>query len=213
MSLPTPQAGDKIQVNIIGFLNEQTCITTFLYDCATATGTTAPDIQMVTKAIGDLIWDDPVAGMAAFCSSDLRDVAYTGQIVAPVRSIAVTVQPVTNTVGAGAAPAAPSGVAAVITRKGTIANRHNIGRIYLPAVPQSAIISSGIDQTSAAWMAMAQLANQMKATISVPGTGGASTFFPILAPKKTYTPVVPIQLCIPKDIIRYQRRRELHVGA
>lgn len=212
-SLPTPAAGDKVQILIIGFLNEQTCITTFLYDCATATGTTAPNISDVTQKIGDLLWDDALAGMCTICSGDFQNVSYSGQIVAPARSIAVACNPTTTTFGLGAQPAAPSGVAAVITRKGTIANRHNLGRIYIPAIPQTDILSSAVDDASTTWASMAQLANQMTATITVIKGGGTSTFFPILAPKKTFTPVVPIQLCIPRQIIRYQRRRELHVGA
>lgn len=212
MSLPRPAPGDVLQVNIVGFLNEQTCIMTFLYDCATATGSPTLDIQQVGQAIGDDLWDSAVHGLNTICSSDLENVGYTCQIVHPTRTILVSVAPTANAQGSNATPSAPSGVAAVVSRKGIVANRHNLGRFYIPAISQADIQSSAVLVPSQTDTQITALLPRIVATQTVTVGASSSSFFPILAPKPAYSPVVPVSFATFAHALRYQRRRELQRG-
>lgn len=213
MPLPEPQVGDVVALNLYYYLNEQTILNTFHYSVSTRTpGPNGPTVLDVAKIVGDDLWDNAIHGLWHGVSSDCNNIAYTAQIIKPVRSIAAASGPTLHTTGGTGAPAMPTGVAVVISRKGNLANKHNQGRIYIGGIDQADVTDSALQPGSPTHAALTTFAPRIITDQTLTVGLVTLTLVAIICPLPAATPIVPLTNFQLHTIIRYQRRRELRVG-
>lgn len=212
MSSPYPpiQPNDKIECKLITLLNSQTCINTFHYLVpSTYVLNAALGVDDLCEPFANLVWS-PVAdnGIQSVVSSDVHAVAVTAQVIAPTRTLLVPFD-LSPQLGEGAAPAAASGVAVVMRRRGADGNRHNFGRIYVAGIPNTDVSESQILAGAVTnWSAAAQTLNS---PLVVTKGGTTLTANPCMLSKPALNPTLVVFSTV-DTVLRYQRRREVGRG-
>lgn len=128
------------------------------------------------------------------------------QTVAPLRLVK-TIN-ASGSPGSSAAPSTTANLAAVITRKGGVANRHNIGSLHVPYGNADFGMANGIIG-GVQKVAMDALAAQMTQVVTV---GGLGTVTPVLWFKPSILNVAPIIQANTQTTVRVMRRRTVGVG-
>jgi len=184
--------------------DQQTVLNTFHY----MNGVTIADGD---AALGELLQDFEVMVFnfyATLMSSEVLELFTRAQWVWPTRYRArERVNGFTE--GQGGAPATPSGVSMVVRRFAEIAGKQYSGRIYVPGLASADVVDS---QLADAFITAnkADLEGTMTAELNTVTYG---QFFPVIwhggAPQFDDKRVRGAFL---DPIVRYQRRREVHVG-
>lgn len=197
--------GDCVELRMIGTLHGQQTITTFHYkvsgdhpDGEAAIGGWLNDVEAI-------LW---LTYIRPNLSEQLVDVYFEMQKILPTRYRSVRKIPANRT-GGTAGLACPSGTAMVVKRVNDRSGRSYQGRIYLPAVPETARLDSKL---TAAYIAGAAGLLEAAVQDTIPA-GGGGDLQPVV-----YHPAGGIQDTLVlhgtlTDVLRYQRRREVGVGS
>lgn len=202
--------GDIIQVNIVGHLFDQLTINTFHYKVEVNDTAVAYDVADVPPVFESTVWDPAGGGLASCLSDNLVEVTLVAQNIHPARYRAVPFVPTHDT---GLLPGSSNspGTSIVIRRFGALAGKKNQGRIYLPAIPDSSLNSGEI--TGVARPAFATAGPLTVAVLEIAPPPDFVRLVPILWSPARPTESVTLVGSIVDSVVRYQRRRELRVGA
>lgn len=212
MAAPEVARNDWVEVNLVGRYHGQVCITTHLYlhSGESQAGMTL-DLEQVADEFLLVFWTDPAPRYRDKLSSAYTLTAVTAQIISPVRSILWPAAPqAADAPGLVAGASLPSGVAAVVRRRGNIGDRHNYGRVYLPGLSVTYVLDSQLTQLGKD--ALQVVADAMATDQLVPGTGGNAIFQPHILNKANIPASRIVTHGQVDPIVRYQRRREVGVG-
>jgi hypothetical protein len=111
--------------------------------------------------------------------------------------------------GAAAGTSQTANVAVSVERFGGLANRHNVGRVQIPACDDAGHISNGVISGVLYLADINTFATQMKQSIT---TLGASVLEPVLVPRAGGPTFQLISGTIVQSTVRVMRRRTVGVG-
>lgn len=203
--------GDVAQLTAVGLCASQTVLNTWFYRCVSlgsslGTSVTTAMEELITKIEGT------VGGLGdkfiALMPTNYTLVRHTAQVVSPVRYTKVF-GAVVNTAGDSGAICSTANIAAVITRRGDLATRKDVGSLHL--VYPDALTEATTGIINAGYLsAMDDLCLQMKATLTLaPST---LVWEPILF-HRTGTPnYSKVTYCFAQNTIRVMRRRTVGLG-
>jgi len=203
--------GNIALVTARGTLAGQQILSTFHYRC-TSLGSSfgTPTQTAMAELIGAIV--DPAISL----HSRLIDVMpsnytlnrWTAQVIQPVRYAEVK-GTVLDTTGASGAIASTANIAAVITRRGVLGNRSNVGSLHLPYPDALTETTTGV--ISAAFLAdLDLLAANMRQTLTL--TPSTIVFAPVLYNKGKTPNYTDITASFAQSTIRVMRRRTVGVG-
>lgn len=154
-------------------------------------------------------FDDDMAGPLANCQTDaVTNLILEAQVIWPTRYMYEQRSP-TQTTGTLESPTDPSGVAAVVRRRGQLANRQNMGRIYIAGIPSDATVASMLTNT----YVFTSLQNVVDAmTQPLVGTTPAGTYVPVIYGGSSEGLAAVVVQSTYDQVVRYQRRREVGRG-
>jgi hypothetical protein len=185
----------------------QLCMSIFHYQYDS--GSVIPDGQV---ALTDFLNKIRVAGKLKdkylACIPDVvNDVTWHAQWIIPTR---YRVTELAIPADAGLVPTAPmpSAVAVAITKRGELANRHNIGTLHMPAVPNTFVAQSML--TAPGFLAYDDLGTQVKEPVTL--TGG-QLMNPVILNKADYILSPTILTTVTQPTSRVNRRRTVGLGA
>lgn len=201
-----PAPGDVLLVSFDGTWHGQKILNTFYYGISTLIGapTTAAYIAAFDTAINTAGNLRPRFLAACPPQYTMNNTWY--QFVTPVR--------LRKQVYAVAAPgtfiqmSSTANLAATITRRGDVANKHNIGSLHVPTSNLDPGMASGI-LSVAVISALNNLVTSMLAPVTVGAFGSA---IPILWYKPLAANATPITNATVQQTVRVMRRRTVGVG-
>jgi len=202
-----PQAvGDVLLVTFDGLWHNQRTMTTFHYGVGSLIGTPtylqfATDMKTAFNTAGGLI-----PTFLACCPPDYFLNNMWVQTIAPTRVVKTILSIATS--GQNASDSNTANLSSVVTRRGALANRKNIGSVHIPYPNLDADGSNGT--ISAAHLALMEVfAVQVRRTVTMSGTGSVT---PVLFNGPTFTDVSPIESTISQLTVRTMRRRTVGRG-
>lgn len=212
MAAPDVFVNDWIEVNLVGRYHSQTCITTHHYKFVSKDDEAG---ALTLEDIGDQFiidfWTGAFPNYRTAMSVNYALTAVTAQVVSPVRSIMwPTAPPAGSAAGGTAGSSLPSGVAAVLRRRGNIGDRHNYGRVYVPGLPVSYVVDSKLTQL--AKDALQPVVDLITRDQTVPMNVGTALLRPYVFNKLVPNNSRVVTHGMVDDVVRYQRRREVGVG-
>lgn len=198
--------GDVILTSFNGLWHGQKVLSTFYWGINTVTG--APSNAAFIAALDAqlLSGGNLVLKFLPCAPPQYTLVERWHQFVAPLRTQKVIVT--SGLAGTGATASTTANVANVITRRGDLANKHNVGSLHVPASNANVGYANGL--IGAAQQALLQtLATQMLAPVVMAGVGSV---LPILWFKPSILNATPITSTTVQQTIRVMRRRTVGVG-
>jgi len=199
-------AGDVLQVTLVGDSAGQQILNTFHYGMATVTGTptqaaVATEVTAKLQAAGELV--DKFLG----CMPPEYNLDYMWvQFVLDTRY-----QKSVFSIGSpGTSPqhASTANLAAVITRRGPVANKRNLGSLHLLYPNKDTGVANG-DVSAAQLTAMDLLASKVILTYALATLGSIA---PILIHGTSKLNAIPITSAFSQITLRTMRRRTVGVG-
>lgn len=199
-------AGDVLQVTLVGDAMGQQILNTFHYGVASVTGTPSQSafaIEVTTKlqVAGELV-DKFLGCMAPEYTLDFMWVQFTldTRYQKSVFSI--------GSVGTSPQHASTANLAGVITRRGPVANKRNLGSLHLMYPNKDTGMTAGI-VSAAQLLAMNLLAAKVILTYNLATLGSIT---PILIHGTSKLNAVPITSAFAQDTTRTMRRRTVGIG-
>lgn len=208
MAAPLAITGDVFQYTFVGLWHGQIVLNTFRYTLTSTTG--APTTVNITSgwvtkttSAGQL-----VPTFMAACPPQYALTAIWGQRIAPTRVAKdVYLQAI---FGGNIEPSNSANLAAVLQRRGALANKHNVGSLHVPYPNLNTLAANG--QLDVAYKALITaigsfvVANVTDAAVNVSE--------PVLFPNKTLdvTKVIPITQATAQGTIRTMRSRTVGHG-
>jgi hypothetical protein len=203
--------GDILQFNIVGDLHEQTTITTFHYQVSAFDNTAIYDLGGALPVFSDEVWAGLAGGgMADCCSHELSGVLVVGQNIYPTRYRAFPYQPAATS-GTVATACNSTGVSVVVKRVGREAKKSNQGRVYIPGIPDASCLAGEL--APAARAPFGTFSTELLTVLEVQPPPDYVHLQPVLFNASDPTHPVAIVGSTVTTTLRYQRRRELRVGA
>jgi hypothetical protein len=210
MATPTPLPEHAvIQIRIESTLLDQHFINTYHYKWDA--DTPADDYLVELAALKDSFMQ--AGGMYETwlncMSNDLVCTVINFQPVWPIRLATYGFVP-TSAAGSRAPPNLPVNTAAVIERRGALANRKNVGSVHLPGT-----VTDSLFDPSGKWTAtfMGFLdAHAEEVATDLEGTGVINKFHPVLFNLANPTETVEVVQCISSEEPRTMRRRGFRLG-
>lgn len=196
-----------VMVSCEGKLFGQQVINTFAY--RKTDPTTNPDgKQTITDLLAALTGPGTLVQEWANCMSiSVVDLVVTGQMIAPARYTKVFAAGVPASGAVGDEALTPN-TAVVITRRGELANRRNLGNIHVPGVPFS--YQSEGEVTEVAFAQYAELAGKMTEIINL---ADDQQFTPVIFNREQPSLSPPAVSTIVQRTIRVMDRRTVGRGA
>lgn len=150
-------AGSIMAVSAVGTMNGQETITTVHYRYANLTGTIPDGRAAIMTVLAAIRLPDGWFSKYLDCmSSTVKNVQLYGQWITNTRyAYATDGEPALD--GDIAGDAMPQNVAMVVTRRGDLADRHNISTLHLPGVPLDFVVNGNL--TDDAIAALEEFAN------------------------------------------------------
>lgn len=210
--MAVPVAGEKILVTLVGELFGQTTMNTFWYEITDA-GSSASNQNIQNRLLDGL---SVIAGLfdkATTCMPDnWEGKEVWAQTIYPTR-FAKTIR--TFAVPGSDQAATTANVAAVIVRRGNLANRHNVGTVHIPISSAISSVDNGLIVIPSALNTALGLLSQVMLDQITAGTGvGDSEFSPVLV--DTTFPGAGNSVLITntsvKRTVRVMRRRTVGLG-
>lgn len=213
----TATLGQIYNVVFVGRMFNQTLNNTLGYQITQITG--SPTTQTVSDALAaDIgVGAGLQAKFLACCPPSYTLVSVNIQVVAPLRLVGNRY--VVSAPGTFTADATTANLAAVMTRRGDVANRKNISSFHIPYANEDPDMSNGgvSDNMFTQMLALAPLLKQNRA-------GGGSTILstviinrpkripPAPTPPLTIADTTPITIVTGQTTVRVMRRRTVGVG-
>jgi len=205
---PLIQPADVLLGILSGTLAGQRWILTFHY-CVDDDADEIP-LEKYTDPFKIATWDvGALPGIKSLMSHESRLDTVTVQRVWPVRSIAwpFDFSGEDGDVGTGSLP--PTN-AAVMRRKGLTANRHNLGRIYIPGIPAANVVAGKI--TAGALPDFNDTKVVLATALDVADGSNHATARAVLCAQNAPQTHVDIVVTQVDPVLRVQRRREVGRG-
>lgn len=197
---------DLIEIVIKGRLHGQTTRNVFHYRYTPA-GPTPDGAAELAVALDEFV-DLVVTSLIAFASVEWHCISATIQKVKPTRY--QVIEQVVNLDGTAGVNSLPSGASAVVSIRAILADRNSQGRKFFPAIPvefeeDSILNEDGMTSLGAIAGNMLSSLNTNDPDALVPTTLTPTSGVAISA-------VYDVLGATPREVIRYQRRREVGVG-
>lgn len=211
-TFPVISLGDIILHTLVGRLNNQTTMTTFLYELL---GTTLPAPTIDTacstfdaalEAAGNLH-----SKYRAAMPTNWTGIARWTQVISPTRYIKFVTAD--TRVGTGLGIADSSNIAAVYERRAGLSGRPYVGTVHLPCPTVAASLDSG-NLTNAQKIVTQDVATQNSFDVI---TTGGQTWTPVLFRRPKLIPPTPARItlihdCFVQNTVRVMRRRTVGRG-
>lgn len=195
-----------------GVMHSQTILNTFWYQVKSLTGAEKPLDQLTQAFFADLEYVALESDFLA-CLPETYSLRETWfQQITPTRQRKGILERALD--GGIAAQGNVTNIAAVISRHGTGASRHDNGRIHLPVPSGTTYIENGL-LTAAHKVTLQLLADQMLQPISVTVDASVYELVPILAWRINEAPFwgsLEVESTNVQDTSRVMRRRTLGLG-
>lgn len=207
--MPYPLTGPQLfEVQIVGTLHQQTTRNVFHYAKTDSSSLTDGDSEV--GALLTSFKNTVFTFFQAVTSQEWSLKWLQGQIVKPSRYVPKYMQVVPAS-GLVTGECLPSGCSVIIATASEYAGRAHQGRKYIPGIPVAWELNSTINPVN--MTGYSALATQMKEQL----TGTTTAWSPWIGLKPSsldsvYNNGYIIRTTLAKQIIRYQRRREVAVG-
>jgi len=208
--MPVIDAADIIQVTINGDLVGQQCLSVLHYAVTTVSG--APQEQLDVFTALDTYWRGAgklFATYGACTPTDWSSQTRRYQAIQPVRRVAAVIS--TGITGGALGAAGTANVAGVVTKKGDLGLRKDIGSVHIPGPPPGDNAANGL------WGApqrtlLAAFGVQLIASATVAVGGVNYTVSPVIYHRDQPLNPTPITAFANQSTVRVVRRRTVGVG-
>lgn len=206
---PAPAVGQVSLITFKGTLNDQLILSTFKYQITTVGTDVSWDVAATNLYTTLNTTGGFIDKYLAMISSNLTLEQVWIQLIFPTRYQKLVFP--NGKVGGFIAAASTSNLAAVITRRGVLANKKNVGGLHVPYANTDPSLSNGL--VSPAMLSAMGNFGSLMLNAQVPATG-LTVWTPGLLPAKptSISQWVPLYQTIPQTTARVMRRRTVGVG-
>lgn len=204
--MATVGAGDVLLVSFYGKLFNQTLINTFHYGVSIVAGdplakTFCDEVNAKLTGVSSL-----ASKFLACCPAQYTLTFVRVQVIKPLRLAAF--QYSNGTGGTSTLDTTTANLAGVVTRRGDLGNRKNVGSLHVPYPSSDAGVTAGTIstdmKTALGALGAVIIAGQQLATVG--------TIVPVIFNGPTKADVSPISTYIVQDTLRTMRRRNIGLG-
>lgn len=195
-----------VQVTFEGIHDGQQTITTLNYKNVNTSPVIDGRLQ-VASLLDNITAAGGLYDLYCLClSQDVQNIRIYGQVITPTRYAYVQG---TNAGGNGSipGPCMPANTAQVVTRRGDIADHHNISDLHLPGVPIASVLDSKLTVQQ-----LVALQTFLDESLRSYVTAGGASLVPVAFNRTTPSTSRELIEGYPQDTVRIVRRRTVGLG-